>query len=125
MTQGQAHFNRAVNMVPALAIISAFGAYKIIKFFHTRLRPLTALILLIAFAYSSLFTLNQIFVQKPLDHAWRDEQINRPMVQSVLTLHNNYQAVVVPNDFMEKLAPRILSPIQISPHCQIKFTGKG
>jgi hypothetical protein len=122
LTQGQAHFNRAVNMIPALAMISAFGAYKFYKFFHPKLRLLFSAIFIIAFIYSSLFTLNQIFVQKPLDHAWRDEQINRELTKSILNLKHNYQAVVVPDNnyiyylFYGKITPQeFISNSDITP----------
>lgn len=122
LTLGEPHINRASIMIPPLAIISAFGFWQFLNFFTGRNKLLTGSIFSLLFAFNSLYVLNQIFVQKPVDKPWVSEQVNKQMVKEVFGLKKNYQAVVLPKDeyifflFYEQISPpQFLKLSQIKP----------
>jgi hypothetical protein len=72
--------------------------------------------------------LNQYFIQKPLDNPWYKEQVNKKLTQSILSLKNDYKAVVTPDDdyifflFYGKIGPfAFLKDAEIKPLSQGKW----
>lgn len=111
LTLGEPHINRASLMIPPLTIISAFGFWQFLNHFSSKGKFISGLILALLFFFNSLYVLNQIFVQKPVDKPWISEQVNKQMVKEVFALKDNYQAVAIPKDeyifflFYEKISP--------------------
>lgn len=112
LTFGEPHINRASLMIPAITIISAFGFWQLLNLFSGRKKLWLGIGIIFAFFINSLYPLNQIFVQKPVNKPWVSEQVNKALVADILTLKQRYQAVVLPKDeyifflFYGKISPQ-------------------
>ena len=100
VTSGGPHINRSSLMIPLLAIISGWGFYTLTTIFKKWERLITIALIIIVIV-NSLYSLNQIFIQKPLDKPWIKEQVYKSVVLDVLNLKSNYKAVAVgDNDYI-------------------------
>lgn len=98
LTLGEPHINRASLMIPPLTLIAAFGFWKSLTFFSLKKRVIFGTLLSLLFFFNSLYVLNQIFVQKPVDKPWVSEQINKMLIAEIFRLKDHYQAVAIPKD---------------------------
>lgn len=111
LTLGEPHINRSSLMIPAVAIISAFGFWQLLILARKK-SLILGITFAILFLFNSLYLLNQIFVQKPVSKPWVSEQVNKQMVAETLNLKRNYKAVVIPKDeyifflFYGKISPQ-------------------
>ncbi len=122
LTLGEPHINRASLMIPPLTIISGFGFWQLLNLFRSRRRFIVILIISVLFFFNSIYILNQIFVQKPVDKPWVSEQVNKQLIEEVFRLKSNYQAIAIPKDeyifflFYEEISPpEFLKISQIKP----------
>lgn len=112
LTTGGVHTNRASNMIPALSLISGYGFYVISTFIRGRMGKVFTVCVVLGIGFSFLYTLNQIFVQKPIDRPWFKETVNKEMVKNVYQLKNNYKAIALGDDdyifflFYAKISPK-------------------
>lgn len=120
LTVGEPHINRASLMIPAIAVISAYGFWQFLNIFSKKIIILSIIAFL--FLLNSFYGLNQIFIHKPVSKPWVSEQINKTMVYEVLKLKENYKAVVIPKDeyifflFYGKVSPqKFLNSSSIKP----------
>lgn len=111
LTLGEPHINRASLMIVPISLISALGFWQFLNFFSKSHRLIFGLFFSILFIFNSLYVLNQIFVQKPVDKPWVSEQVNKQMVKEVMVLKDGYEAVAIPKDeyifflFYGKISP--------------------
>lgn len=111
LTTGEARMNRATLMIIPLTIISALGASYLVDLLKNKKRNIAYMIIFIGITLSSLYSLNQIFIQKPLDRPWYKQVVNERLTKSILELKDNYKAVATGNDdyifflFYGKIAP--------------------
>lgn len=111
LTFGGAHIHRSSNMIPAIAVFSAYGLYVLTTMFNNRLNRLLLAGLLVVLTWSSLYALNQLFVQKPVDNPWRKEQVFEEVVKKTLDYSTKYKAVVLEdNDYIHFLFYGKISP---------------
>lgn len=96
LTVGEPHINRASLMIPPLVIISAFGFWKFLNLFSKKIFVLNFVIIL--FSLNSIYSLNQMFIHKPVNKPWVSEQVNKIMVSEVSKIKDQYKAVVIPKD---------------------------
>lgn len=89
--------NRASLMIVPLAMISGLGLSYLfsVKFKYKLILIIAAISGLI---FSSVYSIYQIFVIKPIHQAWYTEVVNQQMVEDILSIKNDYKAVVVPKD---------------------------
>jgi hypothetical protein len=95
---GEARMNRAILMIVPYAVISGLGAAYLINIFKNRKRLIIYFLLFIGITVSSLYSLNQIFIQKPLDEPWYKQVVNEQLTKSILKLKDNYKAIVTGDD---------------------------
>ncbi|NMC77236.1 MAG: hypothetical protein GYA60_08105, partial [Candidatus Methanofastidiosa archaeon] len=123
MATGEARMNRATLMIIPLTIISALGASYLTEIFKRKGKVVCYILVITAIFLSSLYSLNQIFIQKPLDKPWYKQAVNEKLTTKILNIKDNYKGVVVGNDdyiyflFYGKISPsdfvkraEILSP---------------
>lgn len=111
LTLGEPHINRGSLMIVPLSIISAYGFYQFINLFSGRLKTASLFIITSLFFFNSFYSLNQIFVQKPVNKPWYTEQVNKEMVSEVFKLKDRYAAVAIPkNEYMFFLFYQKISP---------------
>jgi 4-amino-4-deoxy-L-arabinose transferase-like glycosyltransferase len=108
---GEARMNRATLMIIPLTIISGLGATYLADLFDSKKRRIIYILLFFGISVSSLYCLNQIFIQKPLDKPWYKQVVNETLTKSILELKDNYKAVATGNDdyifflFYGKISP--------------------
>jgi len=122
LTFGGPHINRASLMIPPIALISGLGFANIVNSFKGKTNKLALYLLALGISGSSLFTLNQLFIQKPMDKPWIKEQVHKEVVKEIYKIKNKYKAVAVNDDdyiyflFYEKISPKtFLSNSEITP----------
>lgn len=111
LTVSGAAMNRASLMLIPLSILSGYGFYHIYHFTASRFRKPIFGILIFGILASSLYSLNQIFIQKPYDMPWYKQTVNESLTKEILRLKDNYIAVVTKDDdyifflFYGKISP--------------------
>lgn len=93
LTTGSA-INRASLMIPALAILSGAGVINILSI-KNKLGVVIKGSLFFAIFFSTLFSLYQIFVIKPIHQAWYPEIVNRELMKEIAAVKDQYDAVVI------------------------------
>lgn len=96
-SKGHLAANRVALMMPAIQIISAYGAYSFIKFFDKKFKLiLSGTILLIAVMVISLvFFLEDYFFHAPADHARYMLYGRREAVRLVQSIEQDYENIIV------------------------------
>lgn len=89
--------NRASLLIPPLALLSGLGFSFLVELVK-RLRWWVLVVLIVGVAVSSVYSLYQIFVIKPIHQAWYSEVVSEEMVKEVLRVKKDYIAVGVPKD---------------------------
>ena len=126
LTQGGAHINRASLMIPPLSILSGLGTVELLSITPGKLKKITLFILIVGFLYSSLYALNQIFIQKPLDKPWVKEQVYKDVTLEILRLKDKYKAVVTgDDDYIYFLFYGRISPSEFVKNSDINNIEKG
>jgi 4-amino-4-deoxy-L-arabinose transferase-like glycosyltransferase len=111
LTIGVAKMDRVTLLIVPLCIISALGFGYITDLFKKKSK-LAIFFISIGVAISSLYSLNQIFVQKPLDKPWTNQEVFEDMTKSILDLKDKYKSVAMTGDdyiyflFYGKISPK-------------------
>ena len=92
------HINRASMMVPALALLSGLGFRKIVTLFKGKLAIVITCMILVAGLFSTLITLNLIFIHKPVFQPWYSETINKQLIKDLSELKDKYQTIAISRD---------------------------
>jgi hypothetical protein len=128
LATGEARMNRATLMIVPFAIISALGITYLVDAFKDKKRFVIYTLLAVGVAASLAYSLNQIFIQKPLDKPWYKQVVNETLTKSVFALKDKYQAVATGNDdyifflFYGKISPQeFLKRSDIIPEDQAKW----
>jgi len=98
LATGEARMNRATLMIIPLAIISGLGAAYLTDLFNNKKKIIIYILLFLSISVSSLYCLNQIFIQKPLDKPWYKQVVNEKLTKSIWELKDNYKAVATGGD---------------------------
>lgn len=98
LTVGGPHIVRGAIGLPPFALISGYGASRVINFSRVPYKRLVILLVAAAVLGNALFALNQIFVQKPTHRPWDSDQATKEMTQTVLSLKDKYDAIAIPDD---------------------------
>lgn len=112
LTTNMAIMNRASLMIVPLVILSAYGFSTIFNFIKPKHKKAFLFITIGVVFANSLYSLNQIFIQKPLDRPWYKQTVNEALTEEILKIRNKYQAVVTPDDdyifflFYGKISPK-------------------
>jgi len=112
LTVGGAVMNRASMMIVPLSILSSYGFYSAYRFTYPKYRNAIFGIMIFGIAASCLYSLNQIFIQKPYDRPWYKQTVNESLTKEILRLKDSYKAVVTPDDdyifflFYGKISPK-------------------
>lgn len=128
MATGEARMNRATLMIIPLTIIAGLGADYLTALFNGKKRTVIYILLFLGISISSLYSLNQIFIQKPLDKPWYKQVVNEKLTKSIWELKDNYKTVVTNGDdyifflFYGKISPgEFLKRSDILPSSQVKW----
>jgi hypothetical protein len=112
LTSGGLKMNRTPLLIVPLAILSGYGLWTITNIFKGKLKYLVYIPLIAGFFWSVSYSLNQIFIQKPVDKPWYKQQVNTEITQKVLSIKDKYKAVVMGDDdyifflFYNKMSPK-------------------
>jgi len=128
LTTGGAAINRASLMIIPLSILSSYGLDMIFRLTPSKYKKVVFVFLTLAIVGSALYSLNQIFIQKPYDRPWYKQTVNEPLTKEILRLKNNYKAVATPGDdyifflFYGKMSPKdFLKDADIDPVTSMKW----
>lgn len=102
LTTGEARINRAILMIVPLSIISGLGLNYLTEMFKNERQKFITYLIYIFIPFliiSSLaYSLNQIFIQKPMDKPWCKQTVNEELTKSILELKDKYKAVATQED---------------------------
>jgi 4-amino-4-deoxy-L-arabinose transferase-like glycosyltransferase len=112
LTTIEAKMIRATLLIVPLSILSGLGFSYLTDLFKTK-RLWISLLLMIAVFANFLFALNQIFIQKPLDKPWTNQEVGKDLALSILNLKDKYKAVTTGgNDYIYFLFYGKISPTE-------------